>query len=208
MVSHLCNIHAELAGTVASGLGIELPEPAEAAQATRDDLPASAALSIIERGPERFEGRKLGILATDGADAALFTALTAAVTKAGGVFEVIAPKIAGVTLSSGDLVPAKQKIDGGPSVLYDAVALLISADGASMLAKDKPSKDFVNDAFAHCKFIGYSEDAQTLLEAAGIASELDEGCIKIRARKDATDFITTCGKLRHWERERSVDLDG
>ena len=208
MVAHLCNIHDELAGTVANGLGIELPKPAAAAQPTRDDLPASAALSIVERGPERFEGRKLGILATDGADAALFTALTAAVTKAGGVFEVIAPKIAGVTLSSGDLVPAKQKIDGGPSVLYDAVALLISADGAAMLAKDKPSKDFVNDAFAHCKFIAYSEDAQPLLEAAGIASELDEGCIKIGTRKDATDFITTCGKLRHWDRERSVDLDG
>ena len=63
MVSHLCNIHDELAGTVANGLGIELPEPAEAAQQTRDDLPASAALSIVERGPERFEGRKLGILA-------------------------------------------------------------------------------------------------------------------------------------------------
>ena len=59
-----------------------------------------------------------------------------------------------------------------------------------------------------CKFIAYSEDAQPLLEAAGIASDLDEGCIKIGTRKDATDFITTCGKLRHWDRERSVDLDG
>jgi catalase len=123
------------------------------------------------------------------------------------VFEVIAPKIAGVTLSSGDLVPAKQKIDGGPSVLYDAVALLLSAEGAAMLAKDKPAKDFVSDAFAHCKFIAFSEDAQVLLEAAGIASELDEGCFKIQARKDAADFITACGKLRHWDRERSVDLD-
>jgi catalase len=85
---------------------------------------------------------------------------------------------------------------------------LISADGAAMLAKDKPSKDFVNDGFAHCKFIAYSEDAQPLLEAAGIASDLDEGCIKIGTRKDATDFITTCGKLRHWDRERGVDLDG
>lgn len=207
MVSHLCNIHDELAATVAEGLGIEVPEPAEAAQKIRHDLLASAALSIIERGPERFEGRKLGILATDGADAALFAALTSAVTKAGGVFEVIAPKIAGVTLSNGELVPAKQKIDGGPSVLYDAVALLLSAEGAAMLAKDKPSKDFVSDAFAHCKFIGFSQDAHALIEAAGIASELDAGCMKIQARKDAADFVTACGRLRHWDRERSVDLD-
>jgi catalase len=207
MVSHLRNIHDELAGTVANGLGIDLPEPAEAAQPTRDDLPASAALSIVERGPGRFEGRKLGILVTDGADATLFNALTAAAVKAGGVFEVVAPKIAGAMLSSGDLVPAKQKIDGGPSVLYDAIALLISAEGAARLAKDKPSKDFVSDAFAHCKFIAFSEAAQPLLEAAGIASELDEGCFKIRARKDATEFIAACGNLRHWERERKVDLD-
>ena len=208
MVSHLRNIHDELAGTVANGLGVALPETADAAQPTRDDLPASVALSIVARGPERFEGRKLGILATDGAEAALCTALTGAVTKAGGVFEVIAPKIAGVTLSNGELLPAKQKIDGGPSVLYDAVALLVSAAGAKVLSQDKPSKDFVSDAFAHCKFIAYSQDAQALLEAAGIASEMDEACVMIRDRKEAADFIAICAKIRHWDREHLVDLDG
>jgi catalase len=207
MVAHLVNIHDKLAGTVANGLGIELPEPARAAQPTREDLKPSPALSIVERGPQRFEGRKLGILATDGADAALFSALTAAVTKAGGVFELVAPKIAGVTLSDGQLVPAKQKIDGGPSVLYDAVALLLSADGAAMIAKDAPSNDFVRDAFAHCKFIAYTQDAQPLLEASGIAQKLDEGCVALASRKDAAAFVELCGRLRHWERELSVDLD-
>jgi catalase len=207
MVAHLVNIHDELAQTVADGLGIDLPEPARAARPTREDLPASAMLSIIERGPQRFEGRKLGILATDGADAALFAALTAAVAKAGGVFELIAPKISGVTLSDGELVPAKQKIDGGPSVLYDAVAVLLSPEGAAMLAKDAPSNDFVRDAFAHCKFIAYSEVAVPFLEAAGIASKLDDGCLALASKKDAAAFVELCGKLRHWERELSVDLD-
>jgi len=208
MVSHLCNIHDELAQTVADGLGIELPEPAEAARPTRGDLKPSAALSIVRRGPERFEGRKLGILVTDGADPALFAALTAAVEKVGGVVEVIAPKIAGATLSDGTLVPAKQKIDGGPSVLYDAVALLLSEDGAALLAKDKPAKDFVSDAFAHCKFISYNEAAMPLLEAAGVAALLDDACVQLRSRKDAALFIDAAGALRFWDRERSVDLDG
>jgi len=208
IVAHMANIHASLAGKVANGLGIEVPEPAEAAQPTREDLEASAALSIVERGPQRFEGRKLGILATDGADAALFTALTGAVTKAGGTFEIIAPRIAGVTLSDGEVVAAKQKIDGGPSVFYDAMALLLSEEGASMLGKDAPSNDFVRDAFGHCKFIAFSEDAMPLLEAAGLAQKLDEGCVTLRSRKDATEFIAKCGKLRVWERELSVDMDG
>lgn len=120
---------------------------------------------------------------------------------------MIAPKIAGVTLSNGELVPAKQKIDGGPSVLYDAVAVVVSPDGAAMLAKDAPSNDFVRDAFAHCKFIAYNEDAVPLLETAGIASKLDDGCVTLGSKKDAAAFVDLCGKLRFWERELSIDLD-
>ena len=72
MVAHLLNIDADLANTVAHGLGIKkLPKPAEAALPTREDLKPSPALSIIKNGPKRFEGRKLGILVTDGVDAAL-----------------------------------------------------------------------------------------------------------------------------------------
>ena len=207
MVSHLCNIHADLAATVANGLGIDVPRPAKPAQPPRQDLPASDALSIVARGPQRFEGRKLGILATDGADAALFSALNAAATKAGAIVEVIAPKIAGVMLSDGETVPARQKIDGGPSVLYDAVAVIASEEGVGLLAKDAPANDFVRDAFAHCKFIAFNDAALPLLEAAGLASKLDEGCMQLRARKDAAAFIALCGQLRHWERAPSVDLD-
>jgi catalase len=207
MVAHLANIHEELAQKVAAGLGIEIPEPARAARPTRENLPASPMLSIIERGPQRFEGRKLGILVTDGADASLLAALNIAVGKAGGVVELIAPRIAGVTLSDGELAPAKQKIDGAPSVLYDAVALLLSKEGAAALAKDAPSNDFVRDAFAHCKFIAYSDGALPLLEASGIASKFDEGCFALTSKKEAAAFVEACGILRYWERELSVDCD-
>ena len=84
------------------------------------------------------------MLITDGADADLFAALVAAATKEGATLEVIAPHVGGATLSDGQLVPAKQKIDGGPSVLYDAVVVLASEAGAAMLAKLPPAKDFVS----------------------------------------------------------------
>jgi len=208
IVSHLLNIAADLAATVAKGLGLpELPPPAQAAQATREDLAPSPALSIIERGPASFAGRKLGILLTDGADAALYDALNKAATKADAVVEVIAPKIAGAVLSDGTLVPAKQKIDGGPSVLFDAVAVLASAEGAALLARDGAAKDFVNDAFGHCKFIAYSAEAEALFEKAGLLVDLDEGCFPLAKDKNAADFIQACGQLRYWPRELNVDLD-
>src|SRR4029078_11797265 len=116
MVAHLVNIHDELAATVADGLGIKVPKAAVAAQATREDLEVSDALSIVLSGPKSFKGRRLGILLTDGADARTFAKLVTKIEKLGGVVEIIAPKIAGVTLSDRTGVPAQQKIDGGPSV--------------------------------------------------------------------------------------------
>ena len=206
-VSHLRNIDEELAATVADGLGMALPEPAKAARATIMDLPPSDALSILKNGPDNFKGRKLGILLTDGADAKMFDALVKAVAKEGAVYEVIAPKIGGVTLSDGTAVAAKQKIDGGPAVLYDAVAVVASAEGAALLAMDAAAKDFVTDAFAHCKFMGLTAEAQILFEKAGIADDLDEGCLPLATAKDAASLLTACRGLRHWPREMTVDLD-
>ncbi len=201
MVSHLLNIDQDFAATVADGLGLDLPKPAKAARPTLMKLPASDALSILKRGPQSFEGRKVGILVTDGADADLFRALVSAVEKEGATYEVVAPKIAGATLSDGTVVEARQKIDGGPSVLYDAVALLLSESGADLLKSHGPAKDFVSDAFAHCKFVAYSPPALALFEAAAIGDKLDEGFFALKAKRDADGFIKAARALRLWTRE-------
>ncbi|EJL29596.1 catalase [Novosphingobium sp. AP12] len=206
-VSHLLNIDATLAATVADGLGLALPEPAVAARETITDLEPSDKLSIVKNGPDSFKGRKLGILLSDGADAAIFKALVKALDAEGAVYEVIAPKIAGVTLADGTTVAAKQKIDGGPSVLFDAVAIVVSEQGAALLSIDAAAKDFVTDAFAHCKFIGFTAEAEAIFVKAGIADDLDAGCLPLAAAKEAGDFVTACRSLRHWPRELEVDLD-
>ncbi|MDR9782209.1 catalase [Rhizobium redzepovicii] len=208
MVSHLMNIDETLASKVGHALGFKsMPKPADAAMPTRQDLEPSPALSIIERGPKRFEGRKLGILVTDGSDAAIFKALLAEVTEQKATFEVIAPKIGGVTLSDGNWIEAHQMIDGGPSVLYDAVALLPSSAGSSDLLKEATAHDFVSDAFVHCKFIGYVKTALPLMQRAGIADSLDEGVLALRAAGDVAAFVKALGKLRVWGREPSVKLN-
>jgi len=206
VVSHLRHIDAKLAQAVAGGLGLDLPKPAEAAKPVID-LPASDALSILKRGPDSFAGRKLGILLTDGADEKLFDALVTVVEREGAGWEVVAPKIAGVALSEGRRIAAKHKIDGGPSVLFDAVAILASEDGAALLATDACARDFVTDAFAHCKFIGYSPEAMGLMKKAGIADQLDEACVELGAKASSAAFIKACRALRFWGRERDVDID-
>jgi catalase len=206
MVGHLRNIDPDLAATVADGLGLALPPPAKAARPTLD-LPTSDALSILKNGPPSFKGRKLGILLTDGADAGLFQALAKACEKEGTAWEVIAPKIGGVTLSDRQKEPANQKIDGGPSVFYDAVALIVSEKGAALLAKDAPTKDFINDAFAHCKFIGHSVAASALFQAAGVRDKIDAGFVALKQESDGAKFLKACRALRFWDREAAVDAD-
>jgi catalase len=206
-VAHLLNIHPDLAQRVADGLRLkEMPAPAQAARPTRTDLQPSDALSILKNGPQSFKGRKLGILVTDGVDATLFNALTQAVKDAGATFEVIAPMIGGVQASDGTWIEAQQKLNGGPSVLYDAVALLLSEAGAQLLAQEATARDFVADAFAHAKFIGYTQPSLTLFDKAGIRQSMDKACVSLGAASDAARFIAACGALRLWERESKVNV--
>ena len=207
MVSHLLNIDETLANTVAQKLGFQsMPKPADAAMPTRQDLEAAPSLSIVERGPKSFEGRKLGILITDGVDAKLLKDLTEAITKEKAVFELIAPKVGGVKASNGSWIEVHHMIDGGPSVLFDAVALLTSAEAMDDLVKEATARDFVADAFQHCKYIGYDQSAMPLLEKAGIAEALDEGVIALPGDEGLDGFVTSLAKLRVWGREQSVKL--
>ncbi len=207
MVAHLLNIDETLAATVAQKLGLQaMPKPADAAMPTRQDLEPSPALSIVQRGPKRFEGRKLGILITDGVDAKLLKGLTKAVTAEKAVFELIASKVGGVMASDGTFIEAHHMIDGGPSVLFDAVALLTSAAAVDELIKEATARDFVADAFQHCKFIGYDQSALPLLKKAGIADAMDEGVLPLPGEEGLAAFVSELGKLRVWAREPSVKL--
>jgi catalase len=205
VVSHLRNVDQDLAQQVSDGLRLkEMPDAADAARPTREDLAESPALSILRNGPSSFKGRKVGVLVTDGVDADRLDALLAAVKEEGAMSALVAPAIGGVELSDGRWLQADEKIDGGPSVLFDAVALMVSTQGADMLKAEPTARDFVTDAFAHLKFIGYDPAAMPLLEKAGVAGEMDDGLVEIAEPAAAERFVLACRKLRHWARESAI----
>ncbi|MET8147113.1 catalase-related domain-containing protein [Actinoplanes sp. NPDC049668] len=171
MVAGLRNVDDDLAARIASGLGLSgLPEPLPAARPTTRGLAPSPALSILANGTRSFAGRKLGVLLTDGADTALLADLRAAAEQNHATVEIIAATVGGIDGGDGNRVAADQKLDGAPSVLYDAVALLLSKDGAAQLARLPVTRDLVTDAYAHGKFIGHVDDAAPLFTAAGLAT--------------------------------------
>jgi catalase len=189
---------------VAEGLGLpELPEAIPPAREPVRDLPASPALSILANGPGSFAGRKFGILVTTGADAGKLAELRSAAEQEQVNVELIAPVVGGIETSDGNRVPAGQQLDGAPSVLYDAVVVLTTKNGATALAAMPTARDFVTDAYAHCKFIGYAGEPEPLFEAAGLTSLMDDGFVSLDEHSPA-DFISRCGQLRFWARQEGM----
>ncbi len=199
MVAGLRNVDEDLAGAVAAGLGMEIPEKAPAAREPIADLATSPALSILENGPEVFAGRKLGVLVSEGADSDLLKQLRGAAEREQVVIEVIAATVGGVIGSDDAMLPADQKIDGGPSVLYDAVVVLTSPDSVVALVGHPTARDFVTDAYAHAKFVGYTDAASALFRGVGLPGDLDAGFIDLDD-VGADGFLTACAALRYWER--------
>ena len=202
MLSQLANIDPALAERVSAGLGMKASvTPAPAAAPTRTDLAPSPALSILGKAKPSFEGRVVGCLVSEGADAALVHALVHDVQAAKGKVKIVAPTVSGVTAADGSVIEADLQLAGGPSVLFDAVALVVSAAGAAEMAQDAAAVAFVHDAFAHLKVIGHTAAAAPLLEKAGVAP--DTGVVAL-AGSSVAAYVTAIKAGRIFAREPKV----
>lgn len=199
MVAHLLNVDEALAKNAADRLGLlALPQPAPAARPTRMDLAPSPALSIQSNGPDSFEGRIMGVMLSDGFNGALLATLETAVTEAGGLLRFVAPRIGGVSCSNDNLHAVTDKIGGAPSVLFDAIAIL---PGSDSLAAMPAAVTFLRDAFVHCKYIGWAEEATSLIDVCGLAEVEDNGLFRLTDDAAVASFVTACKALREWPRE-------
>jgi catalase len=165
----------------------------------------SPALSILQKTKPTLEGRMVGLLVGDGADAGLVAALRKAVQGAGAKAKIVTEKIGGVELSDGNLLPSDFRIDGGPSCLFDAVAIVASDEGAAKLAGMAPAQDFVRDAFGHLKAIAFTANTSVLFTKAGLAEgDMDEACIPLAKKADADAFVKAASAGKLWKREPKV----
>jgi catalase len=198
MVGHLRHIEEDLAQRVASALGMaELP-PAPATAVAVQELPPSPALQLIGKMKDTLEGRVIGLLVADGSDGESIDAVTKAVIAAGAKVKRVAPNVGEAKLADGSRLMIDGQLAGTPSVLFDAVAIILSDEAAALLSKDAAAVDFVRDAFGHLKAIGVDKGGEALLKAVGIND--DPGVMAI----GALESFITAAKTRQWEREASV----
>jgi catalase len=193
MISNLRNVDEGLAKRVADGLAMDLPAASKPAKAPID-MEVSDALSIVKKGDPVMSGRKVAILFDEGSDKAEIDAVVKSVEAAGGSALLIAPKVGGISVKGGTL-KADGQLAGSPSVLFDAVAIILTKAAAAKLSKEGAAVQFVMDAYGHVKTIGHNTGAQALIDKAGV--EPDEGVVSL------ADFAKVAPK-RHWDRESKV----
>ena len=151
-------------------------------------------LSIIKHGPIPMKGRKIAILFDEGSDKAAIDMLSAAIKKGGATPVLVAPKVGGIKVTGGTL-KADGQLAGSPSVLFDAVALVLTKAAAVKLASDSAAVGFVMDAFVHLKTIGHDDGSRPLLQKAGVVD--DDGVVML------AEFLDIAPQ-RHWDREPKV----
>jgi catalase len=155
-------------------------------------------LQIIGKMKDTLMGRTIGILIANGSDGAVIEQIKKAVTDAGATTKIVAPKVGDVKLAAGLTLAADGQLAGSPSVLFDAVAVILSDEGAKELSMESAAIDFVRDAFGHLKAIAADKGGQALLKIANVGQ--DAGVVDAN---DKEAFIAAA-KTRQWEREKSV----
>jgi catalase len=202
VLGHLGHIDRELLNRVEERLGMEGQAAVVKAARPAIDMAPSPALSLIKKAPNTIEGRKIGILVADGTDAALVASVQRAVERAGARVQVVAPKIGGVRGNGGKRIAADHQLAGAPSVIFDAVAIAVSDEGAARLGNDPAAIDWIRDAFRHLKVIGVTDAAAPLLDKAGI--DHDAGIVSLENGKGVGAFVAAAQRGRIWDREMSL----
>ena len=147
---------------------------------------------------DTIQGRVIGIMVAEGSDRGQIDKLIKEVMEIGVKIKFVAPKIGDIKLSDGSILKVDGQLAGTPSVLFDAVAIILSDTGALQLSKEAAALEFVRDAFGHLKAIGLGLGAKTLFEKAGL--ERDKGVVDL---SNLSSFLELA-KGRQWEREATV----
>ncbi len=206
MLGHLRIIEENLAEGVEKALGMEGQAQTITPAVEPKDLAPSPAVSIMAKARPTLEGRKVGVLVTPGFDSALLHELRSVVEAECATLVRIAPKVGGALSNAGNLLEADFALSAAPSIFFDAVVLLASAEGAKALALEAAALDWLRDAFGHLKVLGYTRDAKELLAKAGI--EADAGVILTDSKAGIRQFVDQAKKGRLWEREPKLRSPG
>ncbi len=212
MVSSLRNVSDDLAGAVARGLGISLPDamPRAIDEVPAPELQSAPSLSLLALpGDGKITTRKIAVLLADGVYAESIEEVVNELTAAGAVVRLLGSRLGTVTSAEGQAMEIDATMENSPAVLFDALVLPDGIDAVEKLAKDGHSLEFLKDQYRHAKSILVLGASAKLLKKADIYEVLPTGEPDPGLLVTSTDhyetaigsFIAAIARHRHPERD-------
>jgi len=228
----LAQIDPDLAGEVASRIGLAAPSPsvngakhANGSKSANGSRGAKGAKSgngrnalatssplLSQLDPQtgvqgNITGRKVAILVADGSSADDVGAVRAALEKRGAQGLVLAARLGAVAGDTGE-IQVDHTLVTMPSVAFDAVFVPGGASAAETLTASGEARHFVAEAFKHGKAIAAAGHGANLAGAAfTIAAEPIEGVAFGDVAADVLPaFVEAIGKHRAWTRGKLLAM--
>lgn len=216
MLSSRMNVSADLAESVAQGLGMVLPAPMPRAvvAAAPAEIDRSRALSLMHLpGNGGVRTRKVALLVADGVVGASVQALQAALLEGGAVPLIIAPRLGAVASVDGVELQAEGSFENSPPVLFDVVVLVDGEAACETMAAMGQAAEFVVNQYRHCKTILTLGSSAALLPMFGVPNTLVSGEADPGVLDDAQglpaaieQFLQGVSLHKHWVRETDPPL--
>jgi catalase len=238
MLGLLAQVDKGLANSVAEGLGLAVPAkldkplnmsiPADGdpkkfqPKRVTQSVETSDALRMVDNPNfpnDTIKTRKIAVLLADGFDDDAVAEMSKALLTAGAAPKTVAPHLGVVTGANGQELKVDFSFLTGSSVLFDAVYIPGGNASVEALKQLAEAREFVYEAYKHCKSIAASGEGVGLLanslagkfiepDAAGTQPDVTGGVVSGRdasITKVASAFINAIAQHRHWERENSME---
>ncbi len=220
MVGLLFLINKDLAKKVGDNLGIKPTRPqspinqsfpADANPAEYQSrefemtLKKSDKLSMANTIKNSIKTRQIAFLIANGVDAVSVNNLSAKLKTGGAVVHLIATSMAPVTAGDKTIFTPNHSLLSTGSVCFDAVYVAAGKKALDILKANPAAVLFVNEAYKHCKTIGFGKDTQSFTDLTNVKKtmEKDPALLYESGANFAKDFIASIAKHRVWDLEEA-----
>lgn len=219
MVNNLTNIDLEMAQYIAEKVGAIIPQkvyryenhavPANANPADyqsitiKSSLEKSEALSMANTVKGSIATRQIGVLIADGFDEKSLENIVRAIKTGGGKPILIANKLTAIKGDKGTNISPDKTFFNCASVLFDAICTIGGQKCVENLANTPEAIQFLDEAFKHCKAIGFDANSDLLIAETHLSKKLKLNHIGVSIGGNTLEFLKYVGEHRFWERELS-----
>jgi catalase len=217
MLGLLSQVSGELAGQVADGLGLKVPD--EPARPMNRSVPADADASAYQpvdtpvsfrKSPALSQAnqpcsaatRQVAILIATGVDGKAVKAVRKTLEAEGAKVFLVGHRVGMIQDKAGQSLRAEFSVTNSHSVLFDELYIPGGKEAVELLLRFEDTLRWVRDAYRHCKPLAASDEGQNILVRACPDLQVgDEGVVWGPSSQVASVLPALVAQHRFWERE-------